>query len=397
MAPTNPTITAIEAWPGGNWDLPEGDFTKWRFSDIVEAMAKGKILITDDEKDIRELLRDYLEGEGYECQLAANAFEALEKFKAENDFDVIMSDIRMPGKTGLDLLDDIKRLDQDVMVIMISAVKDIESAIAAMSKGAYDYVSKPFKLNEVSFVANKALEKRRLVQENKDYQKRLEKMVEERTMELKQALVELDKTYNFTLRAMVTALDTRDTETQGHSLRVVRFTLKLAELMGISNKNTLKIYEYGALLHDIGKIGIPDAILRKPEKLSPEEWQIMKGHPLIGYNVLRRIKFLEPAAQIVLHHHEAFNGNGYPDGLAGENIPLGARIFNIADAIDAMTSDRPYQKALPFETAAGELARFSGQQFDPEIIAIFNETGLDFWIQEKLKIEDRIKLEPDFF
>ena len=359
-------------------------------------MSKGKILITDDEKDIRELLRDYLEGEGYECQLAANAFEALEKFKAAGNFDVIMSDIRMPGKTGLDLLDDIKSLDQDVMVIMISAVKDIESAIAAMSKGAYDYVSKPFKLNEVSFVANKALEKRRLVKENKEYQKHLEKMVEERTIELKQALDELDKTYNFTLRAMVTALDTRDTETQGHSLRVVRFTLKLSELMGINDKNTLKIYEYGALLHDIGKIGIPDAILRKPEKLNPEEWRIMKNHPTIGYNVLRRIKFLEPAAQIVLHHHEAFNGKGYPDGLAGENIPLGARIFNIADAIDAMTSDRPYQKALSFEKAAEELQHFSGKQFDPEIISIFNETGLDFWIEEKLKIEERIKTEPDF-
>jgi len=359
-------------------------------------MLKGKILITDDEKDIRELLRDYLEGEGYECQLAANAFEALEKFKAADDFDIIMSDIRMPGKTGLDLLDDIKRLDQDVMVIMISAVKDIESAIAAMSKGAYDYVSKPFKLNEVSFVANKALEKRHLVRENKEYQKRLEKMVEARTIELKQALVELDKTYNFTLRALVTALDTRDTETQGHSLRVVRFTLKLAELMGIGDKNTLKVFEYGALLHDIGKIGIPDAILRKPEKLDPEEWRIMKDHPTIGFNVLRRIKFLDPAAQIVLHHHEAYNGGGYPDGLAGASIPLGARIFNIADAIDAMTSDRPYQKALSFEAAAQELMRFSGKQFDPEIIAVFNETGLDFWIEEKLKIEKRIKEDPDY-
>ena len=237
----------------------------------------------------------------------------------------VMSDIRMPGKTGLELLEEIKGLDEDVMVIMISAVKDIESAIAAMSKGAYDYVSKPFKLNEVAFVANKALEKRRLVLENKEYQKQLEKMVEERTSELKQALIELDKTYNFTLRAMVTALDTRDTETQGHSLRVVRFTLKLAELMGISDKNTLKIYEYGALLHDIGKIGIPDAILRKPAELTAAEWQIMKSHPTIGYNVLQRIKFLEDAAQIVLHHHEAFDGSGYPDGLAGENIPLGAQ------------------------------------------------------------------------
>jgi len=360
-------------------------------------MHKAKILITDDEKDIRELLRDFLEGEGYECHLAANAFEALEKFNAAGDFDILMSDIRMPGKTGLDLLDDVKRLNEDVMVIMISAVKDIESAIAAMSKGAYDYVSKPFKLNEVAFVANKALEKRRLVLENKEYQKQLEKMVENRTSELKQALIELDRTYNFTLRAMVTALDTRDTETQGHSLRVVRFTLKLAELMGVVDKNTLKIYEYGALLHDIGKIGIPDAILRKPGKLDSEEWRIMKNHPTIGYNVLRRIKFLEDAAQIVLHHHEAYNGNGYPDGLSGDSIPLGARIFNIADTIDAMTSDRPYQKAQPFETAAGELLKHSGQQFDPKIIAVFEKTSLDFWIAEKQKIEDTIRMEPDFF
>jgi putative nucleotidyltransferase with HDIG domain len=360
-------------------------------------MKKGKILITDDEKDIRELLRDFLENEGYECLLAADTIEALEKFKADGHIDIVMSDIRMPGKSGLELLEEIKQLNQDVIVIMISAVKDIESAITALEKGAYDYVSKPFKLNEVSFAASKALEKRRLVLENKEYQKHLEKMVEERTSELKKALLELDKTYNFTLRAMATVLDTRDTETQGHSLRVVSFTLKLAELLRINDKNTLKIYEYGALLHDIGKIGIPDAILRKPGDLTVAEWQIMKKHPTIGYNLLRRIKFLEPAAQIVLHHHEAFDGSGYPDGLSGDNIPLGARIFNIADAIDAITSDRPYQKAFSFKTAAAELKKHSGQQFDPQIIVIFEKAGVDFWEKEKLKIEERIRKEPDFF
>ncbi len=360
-------------------------------------MEKGRILITDDEKDIRELLKDFLENEGYECQLAANAFEALQKFKNDGNFDIIMSDIRMPGKSGLELLEEIKLIDADVMVIMISAVKDIESAITAMEKGAYDYVSKPFKLNEVSFAASKALEKRRLVLENKEYQKHLEKMVEERTSDLKKALLELDKTYNFTLRAMATVLDTRDTETQGHSLRVVSFTLKLAELMKISDKNTLKVYEYGALLHDIGKIGIPDAILRKPGELTAPEWLIMKKHPSIGYNLLRRIKFLESSAQIVLHHHEAFDGSGYPNGLSGQDIPMGARIFNIADAIDAMTSDRPYQKALPLNIAAAELKKHSGQQFDPQIVAIFEAAGIDFWEKEKLKIEERISKEPDIF
>jgi len=360
-------------------------------------MKKGRILIADDEKDIRELLRDFLENEGYECQLAANAFDALEKFKAGEPFDIVMSDIRMPGKSGLELLEEIKQINPDVMVIMISAVKDIESAITAMEKGAYDYVSKPFKLNEVSFAASKAQGKRRLVLENKEYQKHLEKMVEERTSDLKNALQELDKTYNFTLRAMATVLDTRDTETQGHSLRVVSFTLKLAELMQITDPNTLKVYEYGALLHDIGKIGIPDAILRKPEGLTAEEWLIMKKHPAIGYNLLRRIKFLDTSAQIVLHHHEAFDGSGYPSGLSGDNIPLGARIFNVADAIDAITSDRPYQKAQPFQTVTDELRKHSGGQFDPRIIAIFEKVGVDFWEKEKLKIEERIREEPDLF
>ncbi|MCX6556219.1 MAG: HD domain-containing protein, partial [Candidatus Aminicenantes bacterium] len=303
----------------------------------------------------------------------------------------------MPGKSGLELLEEIKQINPDVMVIMISAVKDIESAITAMEKGAYDYVSKPFKLNEVSFAASKAQEKRRLVLENKEYQKHLEKMVEERTSDLKSALQELDKTYNFTLRAMATVLDTRDTETQGHSLRVVSFTLKLAEFMQITDKNTLKVYEYGALLHDIGKIGIPDAILRKPEELTVDEWLIMKKHPAIGYNLLRRIKFLETSAQIVLHHHEAFDGSGYPSGLSGDKIPLGARIFNVADAIDAITSDRPYQKAQPLKVAVNELRRHSGRQFDPQIIAIFEEAGVDFWEQEKLRIEERIRREPDSF
>ena len=360
-------------------------------------MNQAKILIADDEQDIRELLGDFLESEGYRCILAADAFEALNKFKTDPSIDLVMSDIRMPGRTGIELLGEIKNIDENVMVIMISAVKDIESAIAAMSNGAYDYISKPFKLNEVSFVAKKALEKRRLILENREYQRRLEKMVEERTVELRLALEELDKTYNFTLRAMVTALDTRDTETQGHSIRVVRYTLKLATLMGITDKNTLKIFEYAALLHDIGKIGIPDSILNKPGKLNPEEWEIMKQHPLLAYKILNRIKFLEEPSQIILHHHEFFTGTGYPDGMKGDQIPLGARIFNVADTVDAITSDRPYSKARTFAEAAAELRRCSGTQFDPIVVKAFSSIDLEWWINERTKIAEKLKEDPDFF
>jgi len=351
------------------------------------AQSNGKILVADDESDIRELLGDFLLGEGYECLLAVDAFDALEKFQSTPDIDLVMSDIRMPGKTGLELLGEIKEIDSDVMVIMISAVKDIESAISAMSKGAYDYVAKPFKLTEVGLIAKKAIEKRRLIQENKEYQKELERMVAERTRELKDALIKLDQTYIFTLRALVTALDTRDEETQGHSLRVVKYTLKLAELIGLKDEKQLKALEYGALLHDIGKIGIPDAILRKPGHLTPEEWTVMKTHPHVGYKILHGIEFLEKASQIVLYHHEKLDGSGYPGGLGKNDIPIGSRIFSVADTVDAMTTERPYRKALNFEDASYELRKYSGIQFDKDVVEAFHSVGLDFW-KEKRKIMD---------
>lgn len=358
-------------------------------------MKREKILIADDEADIRELLGDFLESEGYQCLLAVDAFEALKTFKESGDIDLVMSDIRMPGKTGLELLSDIKEIDEDVMVIMISAVKDIESAISAMSKGAYDYVAKPFKLTEVVLIAKKAIEKRKLILQNKEYQRELERMVAERTIELQNALEELDSTYIFTLRALVTALDTRDEETQGHSLRVVKYTLKLAELMDWGDKEQLKNLEYGALLHDIGKIGIPDDVLRKPGKLTKEEWIVMQTHPEVGYKILHKIKFLEEPSQIVLHHHERFDGSGYPTGLKSQDIPIGSRIFAVADTVDAMTSERPYRAALSFEDASNELKKFSGIQFDPQVVDAFHSVPLDFWKQKRIDWDLKFQ-EPDY-
>ncbi|MCK5058984.1 MAG: response regulator [Candidatus Aminicenantes bacterium] len=365
-------------------------------------MNKNKILIADDEVDIRELLGDFLGSEGYECILAGDAFEALEKFKADPDIDLVMSDIRMPGKTGLELLGEIKEIDNNAIVVMISAIKDIASAISAMSKGAYDYVTKPFKLTEVSQIARKAIEKRRLILEVQEYQRNLERMVAERTAELHKAntklnetniqlnnaLKELDETYNFTLRALVTALDMRDAEIQGHSWRVVKYTMEIAGILGIKDKKELKVLEYGALLHDIGKIGISDAILNKKGQLSPEEWKEMKKHPVIGYRVLNKIKFLEDASQVVLHHHEHYDGTGYPTRLVGDEIPLGSRIFSVADMLDAITSERPYRKAMSFEIASRELKRNSGKQFDPDVVKAFYSVKLSYWKDIK-KVTDR--------
>jgi response regulator RpfG family c-di-GMP phosphodiesterase len=275
------------------------------------------------------------------------------------------------------------------MVIMISAVKDIESAISAMSKGAYDYVTKPFKLNEVALNARRAINNRKLILEKIQYKKNLEIKVEERTRELKDALDKLNATYTNTLTSLVLALDARDTETQGHSLRVVQFSLTLAGLLGITDSGLLQILEYGALLHDIGKIGIPDAILRKPGSLSPKEWDIMKRHPTLGYKIIEGIDFLKDASLVVLHHHEKFDGSGYPMNLSGDAIPLGARIFAVADAVDAMTSERPYRGALTFEEATAELKKFEGIQFDPAVVHSFFKVPLSFWKKEGKTVDHR--------
>lgn len=366
-------------------------------------MNKSRILIVDDEEDIRSLLSEFLDSIGYKVKTAKNASEALDLFKSRKDIGLIMSDIRMPGRTGLDLLSDIKQINEDVIFIMISAVKDIEFAISAMSKGAYDYVSKPFKLAQVKLVIEKGLEKRRLILENREYQKSLEKKVKERTRELQFALERLDKTYKNTLQALATALDMRDEETQGHSLRVLHYSSKIAKLMGIKDKEEIKNLEYGALLHDIGKIGIPDSILRKPSQLNSKEWKIMKKHPEIGYKILRDIDFLRDASGIVLHHHENFDGSGYPEGLKGEEIPLGARIFAVADAVDAMTSKRLYRETLTFKEAAKELKKYKGVRFDPKVIDAFFKKDLKKWEKESAEIKKSFKNNPldiqsnDFF
>lgn len=349
-----------------------------------------KVLITDDESDIRELLGDFLEDKGLQHFLAENAFDALAIFKENPDIDIVMSDIRMPGRSGLDLLGDIKQIDEDVVVIMISAVKDIESAISAMSRGAYDYVSKPFKLAEVGIIVDKAIDKRKLTLENREYQRELELKVAERTEELKNTLDELDLSYRMTLESLATALDMRDEETQGHSVRVLQYAMKLAGLMGIKDPEKLKTIEYGSLLHDIGKIGIPDAILRKPARLNDEEWEIMRTHPGAGYKILNNIKFLEDASRIVLYHHENFDGTGYPEKLKEEEIPLEARIFSVADALDAMTSHRSYRNALTFKDAADELIEFSGTRFDPEVIKAFRSISIEEWEQEGKKAVSKV-------
>ena len=357
-------------------------------------MVKEKILIVDDEEGVRDLLSEFLGSEGFICDTASDGAEALEKYK-KNGYALVISDIRMPVMGGLDLLKNIKNIDDLTAVIMITAVKDVNTAIEALTLGAFGYVIKPFKLQEVLINVERALEKRRILIENINYQKNLEEMVEKRTKELMLAMQEITMTYEKTLEAFVYALDTRDIETGFHSQRVRLFTVELAKACGIKDEKELLDIERGALIHDIGKIGVPDSILRKPSKLTAEEWEIMKKHPIFGYNIIKGIPKLQNPGKIVLFHHERYDGKGYPFGKKGKEIPIEARIFSVADSLDAMTSDRPYRKAFSYEYAYEEILRCSGTQFDPEIVDVFKSIPIERWKAISEDIQKNLSAEKD--
>jgi putative nucleotidyltransferase with HDIG domain len=344
----------------------------------------GQILIVDDEAAVCALLSETLSAAGYECETRANADEALELLAARR-MDLVVSDQRMPGRTGMELLEEVRRLYPSVAFMMITADSDIRQGVEAMKKGAADYLVKPFQLEAVLASVSRALEMKRMELELENYRQNLERMVEDRTKQLEAARRRIEMTYDETLEALGAALDLRDTETAGHSLRVTRCCQEVAKAMGISG-DQLKQITRGAYLHDIGKIGVPDSILLKEGKLTPEEQLVMQSHARIGYDLVSRIAFLAPAAEIVLTHQERYDGTGYPQGLAGEEIPLGARIFAIADTLDAMTSDRPYRRALPFSAAREEIIRESGRQFDPKGVEAFLSIPSEVWENIRLEV-----------
>jgi putative nucleotidyltransferase with HDIG domain len=355
----------------------------------VMAEARKTLLVVDDETSVREILAEGLGVFGYDAVTAAGASEALDLLGSRS-FDLVLSDIDMPGVTGLDLLRRIKERDADLDVIMVTGIIDADTAIAAIRQGASDYVTKPFNLEEVQIVVERTLEKRRLIRENRAYQEHLEVLVAQRTRQLRD-------TYENTLQALVTALDFRDNETQGHSYRVVEYAMRVADVLRL-DETELTWVRWGAILHDVGKIGIPDAILLKPGKLTEDEWTVMKRHPEMGYRMLQHIEFLEPALDVVLCHQERWDGTGYPRGLAGEAIPLGARIFAVVDTFDAMTSDRPYRKALTIDAARNEIRSFGGTQFDPSIATAFLSIDADRWREirervhrEVMELEERVR------
>jgi putative nucleotidyltransferase with HDIG domain len=352
-------------------------------------MPAERILIVDDEEPIRDLMCAMLASANYVCTQTESGKEALSLLASGDEFELMLSDLMMPGMDGIALLEAAKERYPDMPVIMVTAVTDVSVALGAIRNGAYDYLLKPFERDQLLATVRRAMENRRLKMENREYQTNLEALVTARTEQLRQAVSTLEKSYDITLEALGNALDLKDAETEGHSKRVTAYTIAIARAMGLSS-DQIRIIARGAFLHDIGKMAIPDQILKKPGKLDAEETAIMREHCYRGYQIVRRIPFLAEAAEIVYAHQEKFDGTGYPRGLKGEEIPLGARIFSIADTLDAMTSDRPYRARLPHSVARDEIIQWSGRQFDPEMVKVFLSMPENIWADLRKDIDSQL-------
>jgi len=358
-------------------------------------MPTDKILVVDDEETIREIVSSMLGGAQFQSRQAASGAEALSILESGEEFDLVLSDLMMAEMDGIALLERSKERFPDVPVVMVTAVHDLSVALQALRNGAYDYLLKPFERDQLLATVRRALEHRRLKRENDAYRTNLEALVAARTQQWKGALAELERSYDITLAAFGDTLELKDAETLGHTRRVTAYAIAIARKMGIS-KDEIDTIARGAFLHDIGKLAIPDTILKKPGKLTAEETAIMREHAYSGYKILSKIPFLVKAAEIVYSHQECYDGSGYPRQLKGEDIPLGARIFSIADTLDAITSDRVYRPAQSHEAAQKEILRCSGTQFDPEIVRVFMEMPASFWIdlRESVNASNNVSTKP---
>lgn len=327
------------------------------------------LLIVDDDQAVREVLTTLLLDEGFRCESVRDAEMALARVRAGGP-DLVITDLKMPGKDGLWLLEQIRLAAPELPVIILTGHGAAESAIRSLRMGAADFLLKPPHLSELVHSIRTSLAERDLDRAKRRYQFDLEEQFDEKSAALSQALRIVERAYAETLAALVSALDAREREADGHSRRVARFAMVIAETMGVEEPDLSAIWR-GALLHDIGMIAVPDAVVWKEGALSSEEVEVLRRHPQVGHRILSNVSFLEESAKIVLTHQERWDGSGYPQGLAGAEIPLGARIFSVADTLDAILSDRPHRKARDWASAREEILRHAGTQFDPEVVAAF--------------------------
>jgi len=346
-------------------------------ADSSDDQLTGCVLIVDDEPGARKLLSLIIGPPAFHCTTACSGEEALVALQG-GQFDAVISDLHMPGISGMELLTEVRRCYPHLAFLVTTGVDDLDVGVRAMRSGADDYLVKPLIEDAVIASLESAIHKRQLEKQVEHYRQHLEEMVAARTAQLQDTLEQLERSYEDTLQALGAAIDLRDDETAGHSRRVCRYSLEIAKAMGWPDKH-LESLARGAYLHDIGKLGIPDGILLKPGPLTEGERKFMQRHVQIGFEVVKDIPFLADAAEIILMHHERYDGGGYPRGLKREEILPGARIFAVADTLDAITSDRPYRRAASFESARDTIRGLSGRQFDPQVVNVFLNIPGDIW------------------
>jgi diguanylate cyclase (GGDEF)-like protein/putative nucleotidyltransferase with HDIG domain len=326
------------------------------------------VLVVDDDPSICTLFQRMLARERFVVLTAQTGAAAIEILNRERGMvDVALVDLRLGEENGLELLKKLRNIDESVIGVIITGQATVDAAVESLRQGAYDFVQKPVLPSQLTAMLERATKYRRLVLEHRRYQQHLEDMVRENNAALSRALDQASDSYQFTLEAMADVLDAREKKTGEHSRRVARMSIVLAREMGVM-PDAIQTIETGALLHDIGKIGVPDAILLKEGPLTPEERAIMKKHPHFGYNFIKTGPGMEEASEIVLAHHERYDGGGYPRGIKGEDICLGARIFAVVDTYDAIRTDRSYSKGKSARETLEEILRHSGSQFDPAVV-----------------------------
>jgi response regulator RpfG family c-di-GMP phosphodiesterase len=331
--------------------------------DIRKGAAKVRVLVVDDEEFLRAIVRERLEIAGYFVEEASNGNEALAMLESRSPYNVLLTDIRMPVMDGITLLGEWGKRSPGTAGIVMSANAELDTAVHALKMGACDYITKPFNFDVLLITIENALRKKDLERQLDDYRANLEEKVKEQTDII-------NSMYVRSIDAMIKALEAKDFYTRGHSQRVTLYSMAIAEELGVTGQELEDLHR-ASVLHDLGKIGVREAVLNKPGKLTEEEFEEIVRHPETAVRILDPIPFFRPLLPAILHHHERFDGKGYPARLAGRTIPLASRIMTIADTFDAMTSTRAYRKALPVADAIAEIRRCSGTQFDPDIVPAF--------------------------
>jgi putative nucleotidyltransferase with HDIG domain len=374
--------------------LASVNFSALGMASAVDAASKSpaehgpaRVLVLESDPGTRSAIADALESKGHRVQFAGSAADALQAHAASG-FDLMLTDLALDDKDSLSLLEQLHNTHPHLPILIVTSINDLDVALCALRSGAADYLLKPIIREDLQEAVERALNRLHAVKESHLHRENLEQEVRSRTAMLQKAMEELEHSYDVTLEALGDALDMKDSETEGHSKRVTAYTVTLARAIGLSPAQ-IKMIARGAFLHDIGKMAIPDQILRKPGKLAANEQVAMREHCTLGYQMLRKIPFLAESAEIVYAHQERYDGCGYPRGLRGEEIPIGARIFSVADTLDAITSDRSYRKGASFDEARAEILRCAETQFDPRIVEVFLTIPSELWHELRSEIMGR--------